>query len=168
MHLQEQEGESHVIKVNPTQNNSAQSLVVILICCVVGLAIAFAVIAAELHRTSNFVEVTGTITNVSQKVDLGIENNSKATVIKYVHTSYEVNGEVYCAKNRTFFAFSKHVGGKTVVKYDPSNPTDIQNPFIIEASGCAVFFLGLFIVFLSLSIFKKHREEIKGDKNQQG
>ena len=130
---------------------------IIRLLCIIGIVILIAISFLEIYSTKNYVCTTATISNIYKTVQLGIEDNSKTTVIKFVEYRYDIDGVEYFTKQRTFFAFRKKVGDTAKIYCSASNPTAVRNVFKLEVCGLGLLFFSVFLIAICkmIGVIKK-------------
>lgn len=118
---------------------------IIRFLCIIGIVILIAILFSEIYSTRNYICTTATISNIYKKVELGIEDNSKKTVVKFVEYQYNVDGIDYFTTQRSFLAFRKKVGDTAKIYCSDSNPTAVRNLFKLEVCGLGLLFFSVFL-----------------------
>ncbi len=98
----------------------------------------------------NYIETEARITDVYM-VGTTPDSNGKY----YAEYQYEADGITYTGKKQIFNSFGKFEGKNEIVRYDPEDPTTLENT-LLKATLFTVFaFLSLLTALLTFPAWKK-------------
>lgn len=131
-------------------------LKVILIMCFVCLFIVIFLFIKDISRYKNFCYVSAEIVNVYSVS--GEHNHTNMKKRYFVEYRYTMNGVEYKTNKQVYFKSGKNIGDIVNIKYNPKNPSEIQNTYSYYAKIGGIIFIGVFTILLCIIIFrnKKH------------
>lgn len=129
-----------------TVNVSKKTLLIVGLCCVIGILILTVIPILEIQKTKNYTKVQAVITSSETHLDYGTTNDaSKTSIIKMITCRYQVDEKEYKHEFRTFSRLGKKAGSSCTIYYNPEHPEKVRDKFLTE---CCIFGIGICAVFL--------------------
>ena len=127
---------------------SEKTLILTGIFCMILLLAILLVAGAELISERSYVRTKGTVIATDREVELGINNNTRSTIIKTYTCEYQSDGITYECTFRTLLPFLHRKGSGAVIAYDPAHPSAVRDRFRLECCALIAAFLCIFLIFV--------------------
>ena len=129
-------------------------LIFTAVACVLLFAVMMCIFVLKQINYSDYEKVEARIVSVDSKYGSGSNSKSRTYYVTY---QYKIEGEQYNSKTQVFTKSGKKIDDIVVIRYNPENPSEIENEYANQSLLFFIIFTGVFTVLLWIIILRNKR-----------
>jgi Protein of unknown function (DUF3592). len=125
-----------------------------VICIIISVVLAgmiFVFAAYKIHY-KNYITVKAEIIDMTWEL-----TGDSETYIHFIHYKYSVDNIEYQSHRQFYKLIPRNIGGKEKIRYNPDNPTELENTFKVNGFLIFVIFFAVIDFGMIFALISVHR-----------